>query len=208
MESTSSIEVCHVSSKARKQLTIVLFTLFVIPALILIGIIPFGWRMYVLTAIAGAFGYVAFLQGFSLHDVGIRTDNLKQALAKQIPIVIFFLLMLGLAPTFGLIDRKFIPSTNFFVFYIFVSSPCQEFIYRSYLCALAKRSNASRLVMLMILILPYVFVHIIYRDVLTLAFTFFVGAFWAISYTKHENLFAVSLSHALLGVMTLSLGLV
>ncbi len=207
MFQTNSSKISGVAH-SRMHLIVAVVILFLIPTLILIGIIPFAWRMFILPVVAFFFAIAAFLQGFSLADLGVRTDNLKQSVLLQLPIILVFLLMLGLAPKLGLAGRKFVPNPTFFIFYIFISSPCQEYIYRSYLHAISKRSRINSLVLILILSIPYCYVHIIYRDVITLLFTIIIGLAWAITYIKHNNLIAVSLSHAILGYVTLSLGLI
>lgn len=54
----------------------------------------------------------------------------------------------------------------------------------------------------------YAFVHIIYKDYLTCVITFIIGLIWYPIYRKDYNLFGVILSHIILGILTISLGII
>ena len=50
--------------------------------------------------------------------------------------------------------------------------------------------------------------HIIYKDVLTLVFTFALGIVWGMMYTRTKSFCVVALSHAILGVGAIGLGVI
>ena len=52
------------------------------------------------------------------------------------------------------------------------------------------------------------YVHFIYRDVLTVVAMTIVGFFWYRAYQKTTNLLGVTVSHVVLGVLTIALGIV
>ena len=54
----------------------------------------------------------------------------------------------------------------------------------------------------------YAFVHIIYKDILTIVLTFIIGLIWYNLYIKDKNLFGVSISHCIIGVVTIFLGII
>ena len=54
----------------------------------------------------------------------------------------------------------------------------------------------------------YSFVHIIYRDILTCIITFVMGIIWYLFYKKDMNLCGVIISHMVLGIATIVLGIV
>ena len=56
--------------------------------------------------------------------------------------------------------------------------------------------------------LYYSFVHIIYKDVLTCLLTFIIGIIWYLLYRKDYALSGVVFSHIVLGILTISLGIV
>ncbi|MDF5730392.1 MAG: CPBP family glutamic-type intramembrane protease, partial [Rhizonema sp. PD38] len=71
-------------------------------------------------------------------------------------------------------------------------------------------SRAKLEISLQILIssLLYSFVHLIYRDVPTLVFTFIIGLLWGCYYAKFRNLYSIIVSHSLLGAISIQVGLV
>lgn len=69
MFQTNSSKISGVAH-SRMHLIVAVVILFLIPTLILIGIIPFAWRMFILPVVAFFFAIAAFLQGFSLADLG------------------------------------------------------------------------------------------------------------------------------------------
>lgn len=54
----------------------------------------------------------------------------------------------------------------------------------------------------------YSFVHIIYKDALTLLLTLVIGLVWYEYYHKDKTLVGVSISHAILGVVTIIAGVI
>lgn len=54
----------------------------------------------------------------------------------------------------------------------------------------------------------YSFVHIIYKDIITIILTFIIGIIWFYLYRKDKNLFGVSLSHCIVGILTIFLGII
>ncbi|TLU83851.1 MAG: CPBP family intramembrane metalloprotease [Chlorobium sp.] len=183
--------------------------LLFLPGLIFSGLMPFAWRSYVLLSIAALFMYLAFHQGFTLEELGMKTGNIGKALRIQIPLVLFFLLLLSIAPTLGLASRRIMPAPLFFIFYMLVSAPCQEFIYRGYIYALLRRCGIeNKYAAVFFLVIPFVFVHIIYHDFMIMLFTIVAGVFLSVSYIKEMNFFAVSFSHALLGFFAIMAGVI
>ena len=52
------------------------------------------------------------------------------------------------------------------------------------------------------------YVHIIYGDMLTVVVMSIVGLFWYQAYQRSSNLIDVTISHVVLGVMTIALGII
>ncbi len=92
--------------------------------------------------------------------------------------------------------------------YILLLSPVQEFIYRGVLTAILKQRNISNKIILIFTSILYSFVHIIYLDIVTLILTFIIGMIWHKIYMKTENLIGVSISHSVLGAVTIVLGII
>ena len=54
----------------------------------------------------------------------------------------------------------------------------------------------------------YAFIHVIYGDPLILAATLAIGIAWGTIYLRYPNLWGVTLSHAVIGVVSILVGLV
>lgn len=96
----------------------------------------------------------------------------------------------------------------FFVFYVFISSPAQEFIYRSVVFALMNRAGIVGAVpQVLISAITFSFLHCIYRDCATMVVTLFIGIVWGVLYRRHPNIAGVTLSHAVLGIVSFATGI-
>ncbi|MBN1929720.1 MAG: CPBP family intramembrane metalloprotease [Chlorobiaceae bacterium] len=195
--------------KARWQLFFSVTILMVLPALIYADILPYGWRVFMLLVLGVVFSLLSYVRGYTLSELGLRKDNIRKAFLTQVPFLLLFLPLLAFSPRFGFVEREFLSKELFMFFYVFISSPIQEFIYRSYMYALLKRCGwENRFVFLLFMVVPYMFVHIIYHNPLTVIFTLIAGVFWSYTYIRQTNLFAVSFSHAVIGIIALMLGVV
>ncbi len=204
MKESSSISKNH-------KIVLSVFMLIVyigLPLSILFGLISFDFKFYALT-IGGIAVYLVFRAlGFSNCDLGITLENTAKSIKYVLPVTIL-LGIVGVALWVGGFSR-ITPNEKwtFFFFYIFISSPIQEFLYRGALNSAFEKlgiPNFARMVSTSIL---YSFVHIIYRDWLTLLLTFVIGLVWYYCYQKSKNLIGVSISHAVLGVVTIVAGII
>ncbi len=100
-----------------------------------------------------------------------------------------------------------VPSwTLFYIFYVLVSSPSQEFIYRSVIFSEMNRAGIKNpLLQVGLSAVTYCFLHIIYKDWITLAVTFFMGIVWGVIY--YRRLFGAR-DHAIVGVVSIATGII
>ena len=96
----------------------------------------------------------------------------------------------------------------FYLFYIFVSCPAQELLFRSALRVLLRPLGLTLCIEMLVAASLFGFVHVIYKDPLTLAAMIIVGFFWYHLYLRTRNLIGVTISHITLGILTIALGLV
>lgn len=180
-----------------------------IPLSILFGLVDFKYKFYALT-IGGIIVYAVLrLLGFTNTTLGITLAKTKESIISVLPITIL-LVVIGIILWGGGFSRM-TPNEQwpFFVFYIFLSSPIQEFLYRGALEAVLNELEISSMAIRMVTTSAlYSFVHIIYRDWLTLMLTFAIGLIWYFCYRKSKNLIGVSISHAVLGVVTIVAGII
>lgn len=188
-----------------------LFICFVyigLPISILLGLISFSYKFHALT-IGAVVVYVIFrVLGFTNSDLGITTKNTKESISCVLPLTVVLAIVGVVIWICGY--SRITPNEHwsFFLFYIFISSPVQEFLYRGALNAALDKWKLSYISQMIISTTLYSFVHIIYKDWITLLLTFIIGLIWFFCYKKTKNLFGVSISHAVLGFVTIVAGVI
>lgn len=91
---------------------------------------------------------------------------------------------------------------------VFISSPTQAFIYRSDAFAEMDLAGIRRpAVRIVISSLTVCLLHKISRDMIILTVTPLAGVLWGIMYDKKPNFWGVVVSHAVLGTMSIAIGL-
>lgn len=187
----------------------VLLLLFFLPAaLIAAGFIPFTFRLPLLLLSFCLTVLYSVYRGFTLGELGIRADNLGKSLMVNIVLTLLFSALLGLLFYFELIPGPFYPAlTVFFPFYLLLSSPMQEFLFRGFVFAEMRAAGVRSAWMLVLFsAFSFSFIHIIYGDWLTLALTFGIGLLWAGIYYWIPNLAGVSLFHGVVGLLAVLAG--
>lgn len=174
------------------------------------GVIPFAYRYHVLIGMTAIMAVYALVRRHSWRDLGFRRDTLPTSLAWNIGLSVILAAALLVLYFAGLIRQPTIPNWNlFFIFYIFVSSPAQEFLFRSMVFAEMRAAGIrSGLVQVLLSAVTFCSLHVIYHDALTLGVTLFIGLIWGFIYYRAPNFFGVTLSHAVLGVISIAVGLV
>ena len=187
----------------------VLFLLFFLPALLIAaGIIPFLFRLPLLLLSFCATVLYCVYRGYRLGDLGIRSDNLAQSLKVNGVLTLLFTLTLGLLFYFELMPGPFYPALIVFIpFYLLLSSPMQEFLFRGFLFAEMRAAGVrSAWILIVVSAFSFSFIHIIYGDWLTLALTFAVGLLWAAIYYRIPNLIGISVFHGVVGMLAVMAG--
>ena len=179
-----------------------------LPTFILVGILSFDFKFYFLTI--GAVLTYAFARGLGISnaEMGITKINCKKSIVAVLPITIIFALAGIVIWVLGYSRIAPNESMYFFVFYILISSPVQEFLYRGAIPGMLNKMNYGYHVQLIVSSVLYSFVHIIYKDWITLGLTLIMGIIWFVSYKKSNNILGVSISHAVLGVVTILAGII
>lgn len=180
-----------------------------LPALILLNIINFDYKFYALT-IGGFFVFLLlYFNGYSQKEMGLKFDSLKQSFIDTLLLTLILLIIGIILFLTGKSQRFDINESGmFFIFYIFISCPIQEFLYRGALNAIFEKLELKPPFIILISSLLYSYVHIIYLDFLTLILTFAIGLIWHYEYRKTNNLFGVTVSHIVLGILTILIGLI
>jgi len=133
----------------------------------------------------------------TLTDYGITKSNFGASLLHSVIITFAGLLVLMLVLIFTTISftTQFNPLN--ILFYIFISVPVQEVIFRGFVQTRLKRflpTTAS------IIITSLLFCSIHYPSMTTVYLTFVASIFWGYSFNKEPNLAGPIISHMVLGV--------
>lgn len=178
------------------------------PLLIVSGVLPFRWRFYILAGMTVVMLAFAYWRDMSLKELGFRRDTLKASLILNGSASLLLVTSMFIALNAGLVREP--AATNwemFFAYYLLISSPSQEFLFRSSLFALMSRDAVGGPSFRIILsAVTFSFLHIIYRDPLALLATFAAGLFWGWIYYRHPNFWGVALSHAVVGATAIKVG--
>lgn len=194
----------------RQKVILIVFLIYILPVLLVfLEVIPFSWRFYVLIFAAIVVVAIAYLYQFSPVELGFTNHNLKKSLtAISLPTLIFTGFMFIYYLTHGSRLDNSAYQWLFYLFFVGVSSPIQEFLYRGFLFAIFKREKFATWVQIVFSTLLYSFIHLIYKDIPTLVFTLIIGIIWGWNYAKFRNLYSIIISHSLLGAIAILVGLV
>jgi uncharacterized protein len=188
-----------------------LFVAFYLPPLLItFGLIPFAYRFVVLVAMAAALAVLALQQGIPVRELGLRADNLRPALVANA--VLSLVVGSGLLGVWwlGLMRQPRAVDWSWFApFYVLVSCPAQEFLCRGFLFAEMRRHGITGAGgQIAISAFTYAFLHIVYNDWLAFLAPLAIGVVWGAIYRRHPNLWGVVVSHAILGLIAIAIGLV
>lgn len=188
---------------------LLIFTFYiVIPFLLLINPLFFKNKFIILT-ISGILIYILLrLSGFNNSSLGIKPIKTTQSI-RDVSAMTLILIVIGIILSSFKISR-FQPSEtlSFYLFYIFISSPIQEFLYRGALTSILQQINFRKSSIILISSILYSLAHLGYKDLITCTLTFLIGLLWHQKYLKTKNLTGVTISHAILGVITIFIGII
>lgn len=179
-----------------------------LPILICTDVIP--WNMKFATLVVGAvMMYIVMrILGNTHNDIGITRQRTIYSLKTVLPITIALIIAAGL---FLLLKKpRFSPTEGigFYVFYILIPCPAQELLFRGILSRMLQELRLHRALELGVAAALFGYAHIIYGDMLTVVVMSIVGLFWYRAYQRSSNLIGVTISHVVLGVMTIALGII
>ena len=179
------------------------------PIAILLNIVPYRYRFLLLLAMPLIMIGVKLDKKSIPKDFGITTKKIRESIVSVVPatvgiilISLFFSFMKG-----ERVDNSSL-SICFYFFYIIISCPLQEFAYRGYLYRLLELLGLQKWTIVFLGASLYGFMHVIYMDIPMLLTTSIVGVVWNINYSKFRNLAGVTLSHSIIGVVSILLGLI
>ena len=184
---------------------------YVLPPLLLwAGTIPREYRFHTLLTMTASMAVYAFVRGHTVRDLGFRADTLKGSLAWNGGVTLLLTACAWAAFSAGVIREPTRPAwEHFYLFYILVSSPAQEFLFRSLPFAEMNRAGLLRpSVHVLLSSAAYCLAHVFYGDLITLGATLSMGIVWGAIYHRHPNFWGVMISHAVLGVVAIEVGII
>jgi membrane protease YdiL (CAAX protease family) len=197
-------------SKEQQKVILIVSLGYILPVLfIYLGLVPFSWRFYILILAAVAILAIAQLYQFSPRELGITKQNFSSSLsAIALPTLASALLMFIYYMIQGARIDNSAYRWPFYIFFVAVSSPLQEFLYRGFLFGIFSRAKLAIWLQILLSTLLYSLVHLIYEDVPTLLSTLIIGLFWGYHYAKYRNLYSIIICHSILGAIAILVGLV
>ncbi|PHR22566.1 MAG: hypothetical protein COA36_17670 [Desulfotalea sp.] len=188
-----------------------IFCVYILPViLIFLGVLPFEYRFVYLVIICTVTIFFSRMKGYSSESLGLGVTSLSAGFRYNFYLSLIFVGFFFASWYFDLIGREYIPQSIFFyLFYVFISCPLQEFTYRSYFFRLLDDLKIKKpAIRITLNALAFCFLHAIYGDLLTLVFTLFIGLVWAFIYQKTKCVYGVCLSHIVFGTISIAAGLV
>lgn len=188
------------------------FTVFyyLLPIILLsLGYLPFSSRHVVIFFIGIILIAYAIDKNIKPADLGLRKDNLKLSLVLNLAFVVVAILAAILGIWSGLLSKVNYEGTILFAFYyVLISAPIQEFIFRSLMFYELGLFFKNKIAKVLISASIFAFAHAMYHSWQVLAVTFVLGVCLGVIYLKKPNFWGVSLAHALVGIVAIFLGVV
>lgn len=183
--------------------------LFIIPVLLLyFKKINFKYRIHILSLIFIITTVIIVIEKWSLVDLGIRLDNIRES----IPPYLFFTVISSLFLIIISKALKKYPEKNFymkkhFIFGFIFVSVLQEFLFRGFLIPkLATIINPMFFIILVNAIL-FTFMHIIYFSKKSIMILLFIsGIIFAYLHLNYPNFLLLSISHSILNYIAVMFG--
>lgn len=180
-------------------------------ALVATGVIPFAWRFGVLLAMTlAAAGIAAASKRHTVHGLGLGLPGAGQVLRWAVlpSVILIGVIALGVLPVHHADGGVVAGRMAFYVFFVCVSAPAQEFLYRSFLFAELGESRIPPTATVLVSAALFGFMHIIYRDLNTVLLTLGAGLVWATVFQMTRRVSITAVSHAVLGVAAIAAGVI
>jgi hypothetical protein len=142
------------------------------------------------------------------RELGLRKDNFGRSMFWSSLVTIAFIVVLFIIYKTGAIRPKYSETAIFYLFYVFLSAPLQEFVFRSLMFHELKIYFKKDWFRVLLSAVIFSFAHYMYRDLSVMLLTFAAGLLWGYVYLKKPNFWALAISHAIVGAVTIFLGFV
>lgn len=143
------------------------------------------------------------------RDIGVTRSKLMPSLRSlvfpSLVTIATIIFILGIVPTetrLWLIgtDPLAVPQLSTrLIFYVLASSPIQELIFRGYLTYRLRQVFTSQVWIIFVSTLIFMAAHLPFKSPIMLIVAALLGVYYILNYLKYKNIFAVTLSHAVVG---------
>ncbi|MGJ0509453.1 MAG: CPBP family intramembrane glutamic endopeptidase [Methylocystis sp.] len=171
-----------------------------------LGLLPFDLRFGVLIAVSVLCIGLCFLAGYRGAELGLAGPWVARHWLGCGLVTV----LIGAAIY---VEAQFLPAARrqpdwvrFAPFYVMISSPCQELVFRSIPKLITDRLRLSGVKYMLFSAVTFSLMHIAYGDPLLLANTFVAGLAWAGAYLVTQNIWPIAASHAAVGSLAFWLG--
>lgn len=186
------------------------FFLFIIPVSLLTYSSSFLSARHIFMGIGGLYcAWRLFKSSTTLGDLGFHAVDFQKSLLNitipSIIIILFTYLTFALTPLpmlKFLVGYDSLPTLEFsrrIFAYMFLSAPVQELIFRGYITWRIKEVYSDNKVIELISVAIFTLAHLPFYSPLILVITFFMGLVYIKNYQKYQNLYTVTISHAVVG---------
>lgn len=135
------------------------------------------------------------IRGFSWN----YSDFLKAIKFLFLPTILIIAALVLLKPYF---PQLFLTNTNFFVWqYVLLSVPLQELLFRGFCLQRCSLSFKDKRFIILFNSLLFASYHMIFGNWYFVVGIFLVNLIWSYAFLKYPNIYAVMISHAILGLV-------
>lgn len=200
-------------STAKRRIIFAIFVAAVYvlpPILVLTNVVPYRHRFTLLAVVTAMTAVYVWLRGDGLAALGFRRDTFGASLRYNSAVTAAGLLIIAALFFSGVLPIHGQPPWRwFFLVYMVVSCPAQEFLFRSVLFAEMDRAGITqRGWQVGWSSVLYCFPHVVYRSVITLFVVLVIGVVWGYGFSRDRNFWGVAASHCILGAVSVLAGLI
>ncbi len=193
-----------------RELTAFTVFYYLLPITLLsLGWLRFEYRHVIIFLLGVILIAYAIDKGIKPSDLGLRTDNLRQSLVLNLFFSLSALTLVFVCYKLDLLHtNSYDGSWLFYIYYILISAPLQEYIFRSLMFYELGIFFNSKLVKIILSALLFAFAHAMYHSWQVLGVTLVMGLALGWVYLKRPNFWGVALSHIIVGLVSIFLGVV
>lgn len=177
------------------------------PALLYLKVLPkYSYRPMI---VAGAFFFIllALFSAIPIKQLGL--DSPKRGIKLWIVMTVAGAVLLIILSFMAFVIKPEVQETRTVtMFYLFISAPLQELIYRGFLSWFLEKHINDMFLEVLVAGVLFAWGHIMFGSSWFLSYTLVVGVIWYFMFKKTKNLYGAVISHALLGTLAGLLGLI